>query len=334
MVNKIYITGGSGFVGTQLCQRLADHQVKFIIIDINKSQKFPENTRIADIRILDELHLSTFDMQPGDTIIHLAAVHRDDIRNKSLYYDTNVTGTRNICETASARGEEKIVFTSSVAVYGFAPIGTDERGEINPFNEYGRTKHMAELVLGEWQDGDADRSALIVRPTVIFGPGNRGNVYNLLNQISSGKFMMIGSGHNKKSMAYVENVAAFLHHSTMTDGRGVVVNYTDGPDLNMNDLVSMVRGELRNKNSTGLRMPYILGLAFGYVADMVAKITGRRFPISSIRVKKFCADSSFSSSKSKVNGFVAPVSLKDGLTTTLRSEFVNPDPNREIFYTE
>ena len=49
-----------------------------------------------------------------------------------------------------------------------------------------------------------------MRPTVIFGEGNRGNVYNLLNQIANGKFMMIGSGDNQKSMSYIGNIIAFI----------------------------------------------------------------------------------------------------------------------------
>ena len=101
----------------------------------------------------------------------------------------------------SEKGINKIVFTSTVAVYGFAKPGTDESGVINPFNEYGQQnlKLKKNLVAIFWNN-----SLIIVRPTVIFGEGNRGNVFNLLNQIYSGQFLMVGNGRNKKSMAYVE----------------------------------------------------------------------------------------------------------------------------------
>ena len=86
-------------------------------------------------------------------------------------------------------GASRIVFTSSVAVYGFAPPDTSEAGDISYFNEYGRTKHIAEKVYADWQAEDPlNRCLVIVRPTVIFGPGNRGNVYNLLRQIANGWF--------------------------------------------------------------------------------------------------------------------------------------------------
>lgn len=82
-------------------------------------------------------------------------------------------------------GIKKIIFTSSVAVYGFAPIGTDETSKINYFNDYGRTKWLAEEKYRQWLNSDPKNSLTIIRPTVIFGEQNRGNVYNLLKQITS-----------------------------------------------------------------------------------------------------------------------------------------------------
>ena len=68
------------------------------------------------------------------------------ICSKSLYDEVNVQGSENICRACSELGIHKIIFTSSVAVYGFAPVGTDESGEINYFNDYGRTKFLAEEI--------------------------------------------------------------------------------------------------------------------------------------------------------------------------------------------
>ncbi len=85
---------------------------------------------------------------------------------------------------------------------------------------------------------------MIVRPTVVFGEQNRGNVYNLLRQIASGKFMMIGDGTNRKSMAYVENVAAFLEYSLGFENGVHIYNYIDKPDFDMNTLVSKVNKAL------------------------------------------------------------------------------------------
>jgi nucleoside-diphosphate-sugar epimerase len=327
----ITVIGGSGFIGTRLCQNLADRQVPFEIIDLKPSGRFPEKTKIADIRDYATLR----DAISGEKIIHLAAIHRDDVRDKSEYYTTNVEGTRNICRAAEEKRIDKIVFTSTVAVYGFAEPDTGEDGAINPFNEYGKSKNESEGVLRDWQSGGASGRALsIVRPTVVFGEGNRGNVFNLLNQIASGRFVMIGNGRNRKSMAYVGNVAAFLE-AAADHGSGLqVFNYIDKPDFDMNRLVASVRQTLIGTKGVGPRLPYGVGLLLGWFADLVAKAKRKNLPVSSIRVKKFCATTTFSTRAQELEGFEAPFTLEDGLKRTLWAEFINPDPDQEIFFTE
>ena len=316
-------------MGTNLCRQLALKQRDFEIIDLKMSNQFPDKCKIADVRDAKTLRNTIM----GDVVVNLAAVHRDDIRDKSEYQRTNVDGAENVALVCEEKGINKIVFSSTVAVYGFAEPGTDENGAINPFNEYGRTKFEAEELLRKWQ-AQGDNSLIIVRPTVIFGEGNRGNVFNLLNQIASGKFLMVGKGENKKSMAYIGNVVAFLETCIATDQKYGVYNYVDTPDLTMNELVSQVRAKLKGKTGVGLRLPYWLGLILGYSADFVAKISGKNLPVSSIRVKKFTSSTEFESAKAGLDNFDAPFTLSHGIERTLQSEFISPDPSREIFYTE
>jgi len=264
---------------------------------------------------------------------------------KSLYDEVNVEGAKNVCKVAEEKGIKRIIFTSSVAVYGFAEANTDENGKFAPFNDYGRTKMLAEQVYKNWYEKEPNKRCLvIVRPTVVFGEQNRGNVYNLLNQIAKGRFIMIGNGQNKKSMAYVENVAAFLEHC-LSFGPGLhIYNYVDKPDFTMNELVHTVRHilsphfvsvHLRSVHFVGginLRIPYPLGYLAGKLFDLASLITGKKFPISSIRIKKFCSTTQFETSVSKT-GFIPPVPLKEGLTRTIRYEFLDKTIG-ETFYTE
>ena len=330
-ISQVSVIGGSGFLGTRLSKLLESSNQDFQIVDLRLSKSFGQYTRIADIISLDSLRKSV----KGNAIIHLAAVHRDDVRPVSLYYETNVEGTKRVCEIAEERGIQKIIFTSTVAVYGFAEPETGESGKINPFNNYGRTKYEAELVLRAWQKKDSKRSLTIVRPTVIFGEGNRGNVFNLLKQIHSGRFLMIGPGENKKSMAYIENITAFLQHC-LSFGPGThVYNYIDNPDYSMNQLVSQVRKSLFKKDDVGLRLPLWMGLCIGYLADAVSGLTKLSLPISSIRVKKFTSNTSFSATAAHaVEGFVPPVTIHKGLENTLVHEFITPVSGSEEFFTE
>ena len=140
-------------------------------------------THKVDIRSLEDLRDS---INLNAVVINLAAEHRDDVSPRNLYDEVNVDGARNICEIANEMAVNKIIFTSSVAVYGFARLGTNESGAIAPFNDYGRTKWEAEQVYRQWQsEYPENRSLVIVRPTVVFGERNRGNVFNLLRQIAS-----------------------------------------------------------------------------------------------------------------------------------------------------
>mgnify|MGYP000058138676 CR=1 FL=1 len=318
-MNTIDIVGGSGFIGTRLVQRLTSNDTaKLNIIDKAPSSEYPDLVKHADVRSVEELRHSLSD---GSVLINLAAEHRDDVRPLNLYDEVNVDGARNLCEVARQKGINKIIFTSSVAVYGFAPLGTDETGSIAPFNDYGRTKYEAEEVFRAWQKEDSDaRTLVIIRPTVVFGEGNRGNVYNLIKQVASKKFLMIGDGTNRKSMAYVENVAAFIEHALDFSAGVHTYNYVDKPDFTMNELIKEIKKNLGRPATPGMRLPYALGLGIGHLLDGVAKITGKKLPISSIRVKKFCADTCFNTSVTNT-GFTPPVSLKDGLMATVTHEF-------------
>lgn len=329
MKKKITVIGGSGFIGTNLCQQLKLNQQDFEIIDIKLSNRFPEKCKIADVRDVESLREAI----TGDVVVHLAAVHRDDVRDKSEYQRTNVAGAGNIVLVCEEKGINKIVFTSTVAVYGFAKPGTDEMGKINPFNEYGRTKFEAEEKLREWYSRN-DNSLIIVRPTVIFGEGNRGNVFNLFNQIALGKFLMIGKGDNKKSLAYISNVVAFLETCIATKEKYGIYNYVDTPDFTMNELVSLARLTLKGKYGVGLRLPFWAGMIIGYGADLVSFVSQKNLPVSSIRVRKFVSSTAIKSAKHSLDAFEAPIELNVAVERVLHSEFISPDQSREVFYTE
>jgi nucleoside-diphosphate-sugar epimerase len=330
---KIVVIGGSGFIGTRLVGMLlkSGHDVK--ILDKRNSVAYPELTSIADVREKDGLAAA---LVGCDAIYNLAAEHRDDVTPRSLYDEVNVDGARNICAAADQIGVKRILFTSSVAVYGFAAADTDETGAFNPYNDYGRTKMLAEGVYREWLSQGMGRSLFIVRPTVAFGERNRGNVYNLLRQIASGRFPMVGSGKNVKSMCYVENIAAFLEFGLDSGPGESVFNYVDKPDMDMNQLVRHVRLSMGDKDRARIHYPYWLGYFGGLCFDLLAKLIGKKLAISSIRVKKFCSTTQFSSAKAMSSGFHPPVSLEEGIRRTLEFEFIHPrsEGDTQIFVTE
>jgi nucleoside-diphosphate-sugar epimerase len=327
----INIVGGSGFIGTRLSSLLKLEGLAFKIVDKALSKEFPERTFIADVRSVEALDSEISD---NAVLINLAAEHRDDVAPLSLYDDVNVQGAKNLCLVATKKNVKTIIFTSSVAIYGFAPLGTDESGKVAPFNDYGRTKYEAELVYQAWQAEDPlIRTLVIIRPTVVFGEQNRGNVYNLLRQIASGKFVMIGDGLNRKSMAYVGNVVAFIQHSLAFKPGVHIYNYIDKPDFTMTELVSWVNKLLGKSTEIKFRLPYRLGLLIGKGFDLAAKIMGKKLPISAIRVKKFCLNSVYESAI-HTSGFIPPFSMPEAVEKTIKYEFLEKHENETVFYSE
>ncbi len=331
MIN-VCVIGGSGFIGTRLVSRLlSKDQLSVQITDKAPSRAHPDLVTLGDVRSVEQLRTS---IANGSVVVNLAAEHRDDVRPLSLYDEVNVEGAENICTVAREQSVQIIIFTSSVAVYGFAPIGTDESGKIAPFNHYGRTKYEAEQVFKAWHaEAPTERTLVIIRPTVVFGEQNRGNVYNLLRQIASGRFVMVGSGENRKSMAYVENVAAFIEYSMSFKPGVYSYNFIDKPDFTMNQLVRSVKRILGQSEKIGLRLPFAVGYAIGKGFDLVAAITGKRLAISSIRVKKFCANSVYNTGIYET-GFVPPVPLGQALEQTICHEFIEMHEDEPLYFSE
>ena len=322
------IIGGSGFVGSRLMQELK--KGTFRNLDKNPSKIFPSETKSCDIRKLESINLN-----PSiETVILLAAEHKDDVSPVSLYYDVNVKGTQNVLQKMDEAGIKHLVFTSSVAIYGLNKPNPEETHSADPFNHYGKSKWEAEQVIKEWYEKAPEgKSVTIIRPTVIFGERNRGNVFNLLKQISSGRFIMIGRGQNKKSMAYVGNVVAFIKDRIENEEPGYhVYNYADKPDFTMSELSSVIESKM-SISIPKTSIPYWLGMLGGYGFDLLAMATRKKRSISSVRVKKFCATTQFDASKAH-SVFKAPFTLEEGLNRTLEFEFLNPKKDDILFYSE
>ena len=310
---NIALIGGKGFIGSFVADVFDKHEKNYRIYD-----KASESINDSLFDITD---YGTFkNIEKPDVIINLAAEHRDDVQPISQYDLVNVQGAKNVCKYASELNINEIIFTSSVAVYGFADPNTDESGEINYFNDYGRTKFLAEEVYKSWfREDPINRKLVIIRPTVVFGEGNRGNVYNLMQQIIKNRFIMIGNGKNIKSMAYVRNVAEFINFSLNLDNKLHIYNYIDKPDLDMNSLIRLLRGVLKGKRSIGIRIPALIGIIAGHAADFISKLTGKKFPISLVRIKKFIKTTQFASSISNTD-FKPPFALEEALIKTVNFE--------------
>jgi nucleoside-diphosphate-sugar epimerase len=313
----IAVIGGAGFIGTQLVKLLREEGSDVRIIDVRTSAVFREISLTADIRDKEQL---IGVLRGCNEIYHLAAEHRDDVAPVSQYYEVNSVGTANLVEVADRLDINTIVFTSTVAVYGLDAEESSETCEPVPFNDYGKSKLRAEETLKVWAHQKTGRRLVIVRLAATFGPGNRGNLYRMMRAIRSRRFVTVGSGRNRKSIAYVGNVAAFLRTCRYLPIGTTVVNYADKPDLTTSELVRTVR-QTFGRSGSGPRVPLAVGLVGGAVLGLVSLGGPRALPVILSRIRKFSSSTVVQTNRLDTLGFRAPCPLAKALRDTAAAEF-------------
>ena len=206
--SAILVTGASGFIGTRLVGRLHQQGHRVIAIDLEppRVRLVGVDYRQADVRIALSPELGA----GVERVYNLAAVHRTPGHPAHAYYETNVLGALNVTALAEACGIETLVFTSSISVYGPSEQVMTETSPLHPTSPYGRSKRMAEQLHAAWQPRGPGRRLVIVRPGVVFGPGERGNFTYLARALSRGAFFYPGRRDTIKSGGYVDELLATL----------------------------------------------------------------------------------------------------------------------------
>lgn len=312
---RVCVTGGSGFIGTRLVSKLVALQHEVSIFDIAPSTAFPERTVTGDVRDAAALGRA---VAGCECVIHLAAEHRDDVSPRSLYFDVNVGGSENVAAAMAEHGVPRAIFISSVSVYGLRQRTPDESSQLDPDSPYGESKVAAEAVFMQWQAApQLPRSLVVVRPVVVFGEGNRGNVFNLIEQIRRGRFVMVGRGNNLKSVAYVQNLVDFICTQLDAGIGSSTINYADKPDRSVRQLVDEIHAALGRSPPAPIFLPVLVGLAGGYLFDFVGWLLAKQQSVSSERIRKFCADTSVSTVKLDRTGFRPSVERETALRLTI-----------------
>ncbi len=247
-----------------------------------------------------------------DLVISLAAKHHDFGITKEEYFRVNEGGTINLLNCMSKLNIKNLVFYSSVAVYGTQNEPTTEESPLLPDTDYGRSKLAAERAILRWAEENKDRRAIIIRPTVIFGPENYGNVYNLIDKIYKKRFIFVGDGSNIKSVAYVENLVDATIFLMEHLKPGVqIFNYSDEPQMTTKEIVDIIT-EFMPHGIPTFRIPLSLAVSVGSIFDILAKITGYNFPITAKRIKKFNTATHHKSDKIRQLGFEQKISIREG----------------------
>ena len=316
---NILITGGTGFIGSAFCHFLSKQGHCCICFDLHApSKELAKNSKVkfiqGDVRDIVALNRA---MVGVDAVIHLAAAHHDFGISEQTFHDVNVGGMTNVCDSMQQQGVKKLCFFSTVALYGKQDTPPTEATIPKPNSPYGATKFAAEKVCIQWCEADEGNQCLVMRPTVIFGPNSFANMYSLIRQIDSGKFLRVGKMENIKSLAFVDNIVSTSLDLWITKNQpkqGIeVFNYVDVPELCSRQIVESVYLELNHKKPT-FSLPLWLVRLLVFPIDLLIKITGKNLPISSARINKL-AVANTQIDASKVHDIVGPsaISPADGI---------------------
>ena len=289
---SIYLTGASGFVG------------KNLISYFNNKIEIKKHVRDAEFCISQNI------------VIHLAGKAHDlkNISNKEEYYEVNTELTKKIFDAFLISDSSVFIMLSSVKAVADNVVGSlSEDCEPNPKTHYGKSKLLAErYILSKNIPGN--KRVYILRPCMIHGPNNKGNL-NLLYKLVSKKIpWILGAFKNMRSYCSIDNllfvINEFIHNNAIPSG---VYNVADDEHLSTNEIISLMAKSNNKKTIIFNVYPFIIKI-IAKIGDVIP------LPLNSERLKKLTE--SYMVSNEKLKKYIAkelPLTSKQGITKTLSS---------------
>jgi nucleoside-diphosphate-sugar epimerase len=226
-MKRVVVFGGSGFIGGHFVKALIHQQgVDTLIIADIKPPHMPLppccHFQFCDIR---QPIAKDFFAGP-DLVVNLAAIAREPGYPAQDYFETNATGAHNITTYCEQNGVKELWFTSSMSVYGPSETPCAEDAPLNANTPYGQSKKQAEEIHRDWLAGDQTRRLLIVRPAVIFGPGEQGNFTRLAHSLKRGYFVYPGRSDTIKACGSVHDLIDSLFFMAQQTDRYILYNFS------------------------------------------------------------------------------------------------------------
>ena len=283
---KILITGGSGFIGTNLVDYYADKGWDVLNIDISKPKKdsVMHLWKSCDTTVYEALEPVVLGFAP-DYIVHLAA--RTDLDGKSIDdYQANTVGVENVLRAAAqVGGLKKILITSSMLVCHAGYVPKDQY-DYAPTTFYGESKVETERLTWEYKP-TCDWA--ILRPTSMWGPWFGVPYRNFFDIVKAGRYFHVGHRSCTKTYGYIENAVYQIDCLLMTpttDEKDKVFYIGDKPPVFIEEWADQIAAELGKKVR---RMPYWMIRVAAGVGDAL-KLVGVHFPMTSFRLRNMTTD--------------------------------------------
>src|SRR5574344_1209362 len=319
---NILITGIHGFVGNNLVTTLKDQHTIYGLDIVS-----PQKDGVSKTFTWNELK----DIPPVDCIIHLAGKAHDtkNQTNAQVYFDINNGLTQKIFDWFLTSNASKFIFFSSVKAAADQVVGDILTEDVVPAPKgpYGESKIAAEqYILGHFPLSDSglrssvsglpssDKKVYILRPCMIHGPGNKGNLNLLYKLVSKGIPWPLGSFENKRTFTSIDNLSFIIGGLLEKEVESGIYHIADDEALSTNELIEVMCGAMGRKSRIW-RINRGLMEGCAKIGDML------HLPLTTDRLKKLTEN--YVASNNKIKRALGldhlPMTAKDGLTKTIRS---------------
>jgi GlcNAc-P-P-Und epimerase len=284
-MNKILITGASGFLGSIISQTLLKNLHSITTIGITDTDNISCNlaTSIPNLN-------SDFDL-----VVHIAGkahvVPKNTIEAAN-FFQINLEGTKNLIKGIEQLEKlpKSIIFISTVAVYGVeSGTNINEEHALLGTSPYALSKIQAEEYLIDWCSKNKVTLG-ILRPSLIAGKNPSGNLAAMIAGIKTGKYLRIGNGSARKSVLMAEDIARIIPRLAKVGG---IYNVCDNHHPSFAELDELISKQLNKKAPRSI--PYWAAKSIALVGDIV----GNKFPLNSSKLDKITQSLTFSNEKAK-----------------------------------
>jgi dTDP-glucose 4,6-dehydratase len=320
---KVFVAGGTGFIGSHLVDRLANLGLN-VIVPARKSSSSKYLSGSVQIREADLLETESVNeiLKGVDVVFHLAAIRGSgwSFDDKEVY-KINVGITKNLLRASVAESVKHFLYVSSVSIYGHpcsGPIG--EEHPANPVTRYGETKYESERLVHEFHTNE-QLPVTVIRPVITYGPRDTwGMIPKLISLINSKRYLTIGKGENRVHLIYIDDLIDGL--LLVMKNRAAVketYNMAGAEPVTINRLVNIILSSLDKKGPV-FHVPTWLGWGAGYSMEVLYRLLsiGAEPFITRDKVDIMCRDRCFNILKAEENLGLAPmIGHKEGIKKTI-----------------
>lgn len=327
---KCLVTGATGVVGVPLVRELLEqgHDVRVFVRDASGASQFGNLVEVHTGDLRDRS--AVFAAAEGvDWIFHLGAklhINNPGADSQAEYTAINVGGTDNVVTAAKASRAAKLIFFSTINVYGPGRAGQvrDESSGLDPQGIYAETKAAGEELVLAARNNSGEPIGVVLRLAAVYGSRMKGNYVRLADAIRKGRFVFVGKGENRRTLVHQSDVVSSAILAAESAVGGSTYNVTDGSIHTLKQTVEVVA------RACGKKVPRVhlpLGPAKAAIAgiEILAKVLGSPLPINRALLDKFLEDVAVDGTKIRSElGFVPQFDLERGWKEAIGSIRIGP----------